>query len=288
MKAKAKISVIIPVYNGEKYLAQCFENILCQTYKNLEIIVVNDGSTDKTAEIASMYPVKLINQKNSGVSAARNAGIDCATGDYIHFMDVDDLINLEFYEKMISTSLATDADMVCCEVIHERMPYLSLRFADKLLVVNTEEKMQLTNVRKQGSCWKYLFRTDFLRKFNLRFDVEFRIAEDLVFSFQAVYFANKIATVPHAVFYYKHRQQSLITTTSLADRKKRREYTKKANQFCAEFAKQHNFKISSPVPQRIVYKLFEIPVLKKLTFSAGKERWYLFGIYFWQRKAYNA
>lgn len=281
---KPKITVIIPVFNGEKYIAQCLENILCQTYSNLEIIVVNDGSTDKTNEIAQKYPVKIINQKNSGVSVARNAGIECATGDYIHFMDVDDLINLEFYEKMLAVSLSTKADMVCSEVIHERLPGLSLRFKGNLLVSNTEDKYKLTNVRMQGSCCKYLFQTDFLRNTGVKFNKDFRNAQDLVFCFQVVFFANKIATALGAVYLYKNRKQSAMTSKNKTHRKQRQDCKNRAYLFCDEFAKKHDFIVPKFSTEKIQFKLFGIPFLKKAVSDTGKTRWYLFGIYVFQKK----
>jgi len=280
-----KISVIIPVYNGEKYIAQCIENILCQTYKDLEIIVIDDGSTDRTAEIAKQYSnVKYIYQTNSGPSDARNLGIDNATGDYIHFMDVDDLINLEFYEKLLNVALATDADMVTCEMIHERLPYCSLRFHDKLVVVNTEDKMQMTNIINRGYCCRFLYRTAFLKTTNLKFEKELRSLHDQVLSFQAVYFANKIAFCPQAVYYYKHRTQSIRTSKTKEHSDIRKKCKIKADIICKSFAKQHNFKIVLPPLKTTQYKLFGIPVLKKRTINTEKERWYLLGIYLWQRK----
>ena len=278
-----KISVIIPVYNGEKYLAQCLENILYQTYKKLEIIVVNDGSTDKSAEIAEKYPVKIIHQKNSGVSAARNTGISCATGDYIHFMDADDLINLDFYGKMIASALATDADMVCCEMIHERLPDRSFRFNEKTLISNVEDKMQMTNVREQGYCWRYLFKTDFLKTVGLLFEPELRCLEDLLFSFQAVFFSNKITFCPQAIYYYKHREQSAMTSVTEEHLQIRKACQAKVTSLCEEFAQKHNLKNLLAPPQKVYYKLFGIPLLKKQIFI-GKVRWYLFGVYFFQRK----
>ena len=111
------VSVIIPVYNGEKYIKNCLENVLSQTYKNLEIIVVDDGSTDRSAEIAAGYPVKIVaHERNSGLSAARNTGIDNAQGDYIHFMDVDDLLNTDFYKSMVEAIVSTGSDIACSGV----------------------------------------------------------------------------------------------------------------------------------------------------------------------------
>jgi len=288
---KMKISVIIPVYNGEKYVAQCLENMICQTYKNLEIIVINDGSTDSSGKIAEKYaenfPMKIIHQENRGLPAARNAGINCVTGDYVHFMDVDDLINLEFYENMLETALDIGADMVCSGIVNEKSPKHSVRYDDRIVVSYVEDKFVLTKVRMHGSCCKYLFRTSFLKSNNLYFDEEFRIVEDWYYSFQAVYYANKVASVPQAVYYYKYRVNSQMTLKEKKFSRKRRFFKKKASQLCNEFAKQHGLTVVYPPQQRVEYKLFGIPVGKKITFCDGKERWYVFGIYVFQRRHKN-
>ena len=118
-----KISVIIPVYNVEKYLAQCLESIAGQSYENLEIIIVNDGSTDRSEEICGKFEamdsrIKLINQSNSGVSVARNTGIENATGDYITFVDSDDWLEKEMYNSMISqVTKFPELDMVMCDTV---------------------------------------------------------------------------------------------------------------------------------------------------------------------------
>ena len=102
---KELVSIIIPIYNVEKYLTKCIESVINQTYKNLEIILVNDGSTDNSKEIIDKYSlidsrIKVINKKNGGLSEARNAGIEIAKGDYIGFLDSDDWIELNMYEKL--------------------------------------------------------------------------------------------------------------------------------------------------------------------------------------------
>ena len=118
-----KISVIIPVYNVEKYLAQRLESIAGQSYENLEIIIVNDGSTDRSEEICGKFEamdsrIKLINQSNSGVSVARNTGIENATGDYITFVDSDDWLEKEMYNSMISqVTKFPELDMVMCDTV---------------------------------------------------------------------------------------------------------------------------------------------------------------------------
>lgn len=113
------VSVIVPVYNVEEYLPKCIESILNQTHKNLELILVDDGSPDKCPEICDEYAkkdkrVKVIHKKNAGVSAARNDGIDSATGDFIAFVDSDDWIEPEMYEKLLQKQQEDDYDVVFC------------------------------------------------------------------------------------------------------------------------------------------------------------------------------
>ncbi len=113
------ISVIVPVYNVEKYLRRCVDSILAQTYTNLEIILVDDGSPDNCGKICDEYAkkdsrIKVIHQKNGGLSAARNAGLDIATGDYIGFVDSDDYISPEMYEKLLNILKESNSDLSVC------------------------------------------------------------------------------------------------------------------------------------------------------------------------------
>ncbi len=236
-----KISVVIPVWNGEKYVAQCIDNLLFQTHKDLEIIVVDDGSTDRTAEVVARYPdVKYIRQANAGNYAARNTGIRAATGEYIHFMDVDDLINLCFYEKMAEAAIATRADMACCGFVFERFPEQTQTIEHMLVASTVEDKLTLTNVRRYGACWKYIYRTDFLKERNLFFE-ERRAAQDRIFSLQAVYWANRIVSVPGAVYVYKNRPGSVTTLKKMGFVKKRHADRRFAEEFAIDFAREHGF-----------------------------------------------
>ncbi|MCR5506573.1 MAG: glycosyltransferase, partial [bacterium] len=156
-----KISVIIPVYNVELYLSQCLESIINQTYKNLEIILVNDGSKDSSIDICKAYVkkdkrIKYIYQKNMGLSASRNTGIKNATGDYIHFIDSDDYIPLDYYEKMISALGNSDADIVCGGFYFEKHPYESVNFTNTFVYTNINDKIQKTFAYKYRYAWRYL------------------------------------------------------------------------------------------------------------------------------------
>ncbi len=209
-KQQIKISVIIPVYNGGKWLAQCIEIMRNQSHKNMEIIVIDDGSADDSLEVAKNYPVRIIAfEKNRGAAAARNAGIDAATGEYLHFMDVDDLINEEFYERMVAAALEADADVACCGMVNEPKPHRTTLYTEQRVLTSVEDKMRATNVGRWGICWRYLFRVSFLRTHGIRFE-EGRIIEDMPFSLQAIYFANKVVLVPGTVYTYILHETSVM------------------------------------------------------------------------------
>ena len=119
-----RISVIVPIYNTEKYLARCIESILCQTYTNLEIILVDDGSTDKSGDICDFYArkdnrVKVVHKENGGAAAARNFALNMVTGQYIGFVDSDDYIEPIMYQSMIQIAEEYDCDVVMCDCVKE-------------------------------------------------------------------------------------------------------------------------------------------------------------------------
>ena len=118
-----KISIIVPVYNVENYVSKCLDSIINQSYKNLEIIIINDGSTDKSGEICEYYSAKddrmvLIHQKNQGVSMARNNALDIAAGDYIGFIDSDDWIAPDMYSTLYKNAIEYDADISMCNLCY--------------------------------------------------------------------------------------------------------------------------------------------------------------------------
>jgi glycosyltransferase involved in cell wall biosynthesis len=287
MENSMLISVIIPAYNAEKYVAQCIENLLFQTYKKLEIIVVDDGSTDRTAEIVKQYPtVKYIHQENSGncPGVVRNTGIVAATGEYIHFMDADDLVNLEFYEKMINAILKTQADMACCGFVFERFLNQSQKIEYSLLASTIEDKLSLTNVSNYGACWKYIYKLSFIKENKLLFE-KIVTGEDRIFSIQAVFYANRIVSVPGAVYVYKNRANSITTSKKLTFVRKRHQDRRYASEVITNFATQHNFMLNKKqVYQRWNYKLLGLPIFSKRVFYNGKTKWYVLNIPVFQKK----
>jgi len=236
-----KVTVIIPIFNGAKYISQCIESILFQTYKSIEIIVVNDGSTDESESIIKLYPVNLINQKNAGVSVARNIGLKSAKGEYIHFLDVDDWITIDFYEKMVSAIQLTDSDIACCNVDN----YISRRSTNlkhSVLISETEDKFKITNVARYGYVWRYIFKKSFLIENNILFK-EGQLGEDTPFSMVAILKANRLITVPDAIYYYKKRENSICNTSDDNLKQIRHIGWKNVKEFRLKFALEHNISL---------------------------------------------
>lgn len=258
MKEGPLVSVIIPVYNGEQYVKPCLDMMMKQSYKNLEIIVVNDGSADNSAAMTQGYQVKLINhEQNRGLSAARNTGIDAAKGKFIHFMDVDDEINLDYYKTLVEAITETGADIACGGMINEKKSYKTWLFKKREVLFTTDDKLKATFVGKWGYVWRYLFKLDFLKQHNLRFE-EGRFIEDLMFSLPAVFYAEKVVVVPGAEYLYYQRENSIMTRKDEAHRKKRREDHHHAKAYRKAFAKQHDIQIPGLDTGRTAYVLRKI------------------------------
>lgn len=198
-----KISVIIPVYNVEHVLVRCLEHVVHNTYKNLEIIIVDDGSVDKTADICSWYAkqdkrIKIIKQKNSGPATARNTGLKAATGDYIHFCDSDDWVNLDYYERMAEAASITNADVICGSV--EEPGYTYPQFHSIKLFTDLSDKIAITRIYDFCVIWRYIYKREFLQEHNLVFPAGMFVAEDEIFANYAVYYAHSLATACDAIY----------------------------------------------------------------------------------------
>lgn len=237
--------MIIPCYKGERFIAACLENVLRQAYQmKLEVIVVIDGDLDRSASIAKAYPVKVIVLKeNQGLSAARNIGLEAATGEYVHFMDVDDKVNSEFYANMAVALSGTEADIACAGMINDRKPYKSQIFHKIKEYTTPRGKLSVTWVAKWGYVWRYVFRRSFLIENNLKFEVG-RFIEDRYFSFAALYFARKVITVPGANYTYRCTDGSVMNKKDLKWKKKLKEDYKHSKELISNFASSHN--VSAP------------------------------------------
>lgn len=208
------ISVIIPVYKVEPYLRKCVDSVLAQTYTNLEVILVDDGSSDNCPAICDEYAVKdsrikVIHQKNAGVSAARNAGLDAATGTYIGFVDSDDWIEPDMYETMVRTLQKTNSDIACIDVVREREgTHSTVNKANKVTVLSQKEALMSLYGDGCIGCtvWSYLIKSTVCA--GLRFACDISVAEDFLFATKLMVRINKVIHLNYTCYHYVIRENS--------------------------------------------------------------------------------
>lgn len=217
-----KISIIIPVYNVEKYLPECFHSVRNQTYKNVEIILVDDGSTDNSGRMCDEYAknrdnIKVIHQENQGLSGARNSGVRFSTGDYICFVDSDDVVTSDYAEVLLNT-LADDTDIAITQMMkfYDVIPYEE-HVPAKVQALSNEEALKiLCNQTKFGNtaCAK-LYKRYLLEKFPYPVG---KLYEDLATTHKIVGMANGICYCPQVTYYYRQRHGSIMNHTGLTQK----------------------------------------------------------------------
>jgi glycosyltransferase involved in cell wall biosynthesis len=252
-----KISVIIPIYNAEKYLKQTLNSVRFQTYYNLEIICVLDCPTDNSSVIVDetakednrIKPIR--HHKNSGPATARNTGVENASGEYIHFMDADDLICPDFYETLIYAAIQNDADTAACSVFFEKKPSNSIWFKKNEVLSTVADKMNKSIVTIQGWVWRYLIRRSFWNNRNLSFP-NLGIMEDKPVTIPMIYYANKLVLCPNAVYFYKYRSDSIVNKNYDISREKQlRDNIREARKLAKEFMRANKIK----KPNRLLYRI---------------------------------
>ena len=211
------ITIIIPVYKVEKYLARCLDSVISQTYENLEIIVVDDGSPDSCPEICDQYATKderimVIHQTNQGQSSARNAGLDRAKGKYIAFVDSDDYVDQNYIRHMYQAISHNKADFVICAYFSVAFgKELSLKLPKRSCGIITRDEYWMMETTDGTMCsialWNKLFKSELWTK--LRFK-EGRYAEDSFAMTQYVKEANCVYVMDEPLYYYVHRADSEV------------------------------------------------------------------------------
>lgn len=221
------ISIIVPTYNVEKYIRTCIESILDQTYRNIEVIIVNDGSTDQSLAvisdlICSHHNIKVINQKNQGVSVARNTGIDAATGKYIAFVDADDKIKPDFVSSLYQIADKTGADIVrgSFRDFNGNIPKGWVPDFNVPTNCGTIVLDQFLSSNISFVVWSSIYRLDFINSNHIRFTPGI-LFEDADFTIRAYMLAKLVATSPEPNYAYRiNRPGSQLTTKTTKNAKK--------------------------------------------------------------------
>ncbi len=225
------ISIIVPIYNVEKYIMKCVESILGQTYRNLQIILVDDGSTDKSGEICDRYAlldsrIEVIHQKNGGLVKARKAGLEMAVGDYTGFVDGDDYIEATFYEHLLEVMEASAADFVHMGFVYEKNGSgLLYTLPSKIIITDSDDRIGL--IKKHviaiglgediwyPSIWAKLFRTSFIRDCYFCVPDNQSYGEDLLTFCRCILESKKFILEPGAEYHYLFRNDSISKKWSI-------------------------------------------------------------------------
>lgn len=211
---KDTISIIVPVYNTEKYLSQCIYSIISQSYSKLEIVLIDDGSRDNSYVLCEEFStidkrIRVIHQKNGGAAAARNIGLKIATGKILAFVDSDDYLDPTAFEEMLAMMRRSDADIVECAFVNEFQDksIITKPFAEEKEETEVEYLRRFTNSWTNALIWNKLFKRELFD--NILFEEGHRI-DDEFFTYQGVMNAKKIVYTPKAFYHYRMRASSVM------------------------------------------------------------------------------
>jgi len=205
------VSIMVAVYNGEPWLARCLDSLLGQSIKNIEIICIDDKSTDSSLEFLKKYAKKdnrikiIAKEKNEGYTDSHNIGLAVAAGEYIGFLDQDDFVDSNFFEKLYDRAKSNDADIVKGEVREITCDGKERHFGPSFSNIRKNKGYFLTTF------WSAIYKHDFLKQNKLCFPVDVTISADDVFLVKAVILANKIELVEDVCYYYVRREDSLYS-----------------------------------------------------------------------------
>lgn len=220
------ISIIVPIYKVEKYIRQCVESIMAQTHKDIEIILVDDGSPDNCASICDEYAlsdsrIKVVHKENSGLISARKAGLEASKGEYVCFVDGDDYIEKDMYEHIANAIEKTNADCIITQFIFEYPdnPAKSNYKLDKEYYTREEIEKEIFPTMLFDNqyyrfgifpcCWTKVFRREILLKYLPNTDNRIRMGEDIAFTYPCIMDCRSIAFVDKALYHYRINSESM-------------------------------------------------------------------------------
>lgn len=214
-----RISVIVPVYNAIEFLEKCIDSIINQTEKSLEIILVDDGSTDGSDYLCDTYAmrdnrVKVIHQKNAGVSAARNAGLEEARGSYIGFVDSDDWIHHNMYERLFQEAVKSQAEIVMCDATtmysNGRTEKDTIQqVSNNTVLVHSKMTPQLL-LEMAGATWRCIYSSELIKSNSIIFPIGVKFSEDRIFNIYAMGYANKLCYIKESYYMRVVNLQSAV------------------------------------------------------------------------------
>lgn len=250
-----KLSIIVPVYNVEKYLPKCLESLIKQTLKDIEIICVNDGSMDNSLAILKEFAskdsrIRIIDNQHQGVAKTRNTGIEQSAGEYIGFVDSDDYIDIDFFEKLYNSATKSNSDIAIASILKHKNFFniYNAKYTKEETAITIQDKIKLCEDKKHFFfyAWNKIYHSGFIKENNIKFS-EGQIYEDVMFAIKALYYSNKIISVYGTKYHYIEHENSL---TKYKDKTGEKEQDLvKAYSELQEFCNSKNIEI----PERLNY-----------------------------------
>lgn len=219
---KPLVSILIPVYNTEEYLPKCLDSIVNQTYSNLQVVIIDDGSKDASLSIAQKYAkqypcIEVYHQENQGVASTRNNLLDKVKGDYVLFVDSDDWCELDMVDFLINKAIANKADMVTCSMVKNDETFVSNIFLEEIWGQGKTVLEFLRHKIFNGSLWNKLIKTSLLH--NLRFHCGIFYGEDALFLWEVLQNVNCIVVTNKVLYHYRMNNNSLSHLSWTPDKK---------------------------------------------------------------------
>lgn len=214
-----KVSIIVPVYNTGRYLYRCIDSLLEQTLNDIEVLLIDDGSTDESGKICDEYSdkdsrVRVVHKPNEGVSVARNIGLDLARGEFVGFVDSDDWIEPEMYECLVQQAEVFDADVVMCDVITvyadgRRKPDTISQLRDDTILTKADLKPTVL-LELAGSACRCIYSNKLINTYAINFPCGVKFSEDRIFNIYSMGYANKIVYTKNAYYHRLMHSESAV------------------------------------------------------------------------------
>ncbi|MBR5305076.1 MAG: glycosyltransferase family 2 protein [Candidatus Gastranaerophilales bacterium] len=274
-----KVSIVVPAFNVQDYIEDCLASLIRQTLRDIEIIVIDDGSYDLTPTIIHMFKgdrrIRVYTQGTSGPSLARNKGINLAKGEYIAFVDADDWVDNDFIEKLYNAAKNTNSDIAAATIIRKRENSQKYRvhYTEEKIYQTLEEKIKICDIPTCCYVWNKIYKADFIKNFKFKVGAFF---EDVLWIPEVLKQANQLVTVPDTNYYYRVNNNSIVKKLPS---KKKQEDSYNSKKYVVKFFDENNLYLSPKgrnLTKRIYYFL-KVPVLKIKEFE-NIETFLLFGI----------
>lgn len=211
--SESLVSIVVPVYNAERYLDECLHSIVSQDYRNIEIIIINDGSNDNSLNLMRSWEKKdsriiLIDQENSGVSYTRNKAIKIASGEYITFIDADDIISSDFISVLLQSMVSTKADCSICNI----QPFFTetpIHFTEGSIVTyNRQESIKLLFAHLHGFMANKMYKCSIIKRYGITLNPEIAISEDLLFNYDYMQCVHTVVYNSGVKYLYRQHGES--------------------------------------------------------------------------------